>query len=48
MTYSEEQIRAMVRKVLLRTLGPNGLEHSLIQNVDTPWLARQTKLLIEA
>jgi ribose 5-phosphate isomerase B len=44
MTYSEEQIRAMVRKVLLRTLGPNGLEHS--QPVAEPRansaLARQT------
>jgi ribose 5-phosphate isomerase B len=26
MTFSEDQIRAMVRKVLLRTLGPNGIE----------------------
>jgi ribose 5-phosphate isomerase B len=44
MTYSEEQIKAMVRKVLLRTLGPNGLEHS--QPVAEPrassTLARQT------
>jgi ribose 5-phosphate isomerase B len=28
MTYSEEQIKAMVRKVLLRTLGPNGIERN--------------------
>lgn len=28
MTDSEEQVRAIVRKVLLRTLGPNGIEDS--------------------
>ncbi len=28
MTYSEEQVKAIVRKVLLRTLGPNGIEGS--------------------
>jgi len=28
MTYSEDQVRAIVRKVLLRTLGPNGVEGS--------------------
>jgi ribose 5-phosphate isomerase B len=28
MTYSENEIRALVRKVLLRTLGPNGVEGS--------------------
>jgi ribose 5-phosphate isomerase B len=26
MTYSEDQIKAMVRRVLVRTLGPNGIE----------------------
>ncbi len=30
MTYSEEQVRALVRKVLLRTLGPNGIEDSQV------------------
>lgn len=28
MTHSEDQVRAIVRKVLLRTLGPNGIEDS--------------------
>lgn len=28
MSYSEDQVRALVRKVLLRTLGPNGVEGS--------------------
>jgi ribose 5-phosphate isomerase B len=28
MTHSEEQVRAIVRKVLLRTLGPNGIQDS--------------------
>ena len=35
MTYSEDQIRAMVRKVLLRTLGPNGINNSPSSQSDT-------------
>jgi ribose 5-phosphate isomerase B len=35
MTTSEEQIRAMVRKVLLRTLGPNGIDDHPSSPADT-------------
>ncbi|HSR29649.1 MAG TPA: ribose 5-phosphate isomerase B [Anaerolineae bacterium] len=44
MTYSEDQIKNMVRKVLLRTLGPNGIEDNQpVEKGQVPFrLSRQT------
>jgi ribose 5-phosphate isomerase B len=42
MTYSEDQIRAMVRRVLVRTLGPNGIEGALPPG-ETKTIARQSR-----
>ena len=48
MTYSEDQVKAIVRKVLLRTLGPNGLEGAETEAASSQETRRARSTVTEA
>jgi ribose 5-phosphate isomerase B len=48
MTYSEDQVKAIVRKVLLRTLGPDGVEGAETQAQSTQEVSRGRTTISEA
>jgi ribose 5-phosphate isomerase B len=48
MTYSEEQVKAIVRKVLLRTLGPDGVERAETETPSSQEARRARTTVTEA
>ncbi|MFN2241571.1 MAG: ribose 5-phosphate isomerase B [Anaerolineae bacterium] len=48
MTYSEDQVKAIVRKVLLRTLGPDGVDDSAAKSSSNPEARRARPAITEA
>ncbi|MFN2182532.1 MAG: ribose 5-phosphate isomerase B [Anaerolineae bacterium] len=48
MTYSEDQVKAIVRKVLLRTLGPDGVDDSAAKARPNPEARRARPAITEA